>query len=61
MGRRGENISKRKDGRWEARLIVGRKPDGKAIYKSIYARSYRDVKEKRLKLLQELERLKLEK
>ena len=60
MVRRGENISKRKDGRWEARLIVGRKPNGKAIYRSIYARSYRDVKEKRLKLLQQLERLKLE-
>ena len=34
MGRHGENIRKRKDGRWEARVISSYKPDGKAIYRS---------------------------
>ena len=30
MSKRGENIYKRKDGRWEGRYISGRKPDGSA-------------------------------
>ena len=30
MARHGENIRKRKDGRWEGRYIKGRTPDGKA-------------------------------
>ncbi|MCL2446577.1 MAG: site-specific integrase [Oscillospiraceae bacterium] len=46
MPRRGENIRKRKDGRWEGRYIAGRTPDGKAIYKSVYGYSYAEVKEK---------------
>jgi len=46
MPRRGENIRKRKDGRWEGRYIAGRTPDGKAIYKSVYGNSYAEVKEK---------------
>jgi len=32
MARRGENIYKRKDGRWEGRYKNGIKPDGKARY-----------------------------
>lgn len=32
MARRGENIRKRKDGRWEGRYIKGRKPDHTAIW-----------------------------
>lgn len=47
MPRRGENIWKRKDGRWEARYIKGRTADGRAIYGSVYAKTYRDVKQKR--------------
>lgn len=46
MPRRGENIYKRNDGRWEARYIKQRSPEGKAIYGYLYARSYRDVKTK---------------
>ena len=45
MSRRGENIRKRKDGRWEARYIKGRKNNGKIIYGSIYAKTYKEVKE----------------
>ena len=40
MPKTGENIYKRKDGRWEARFISGRKPDGRAKYMSVYARTY---------------------
>lgn len=44
MPRKGENIYKRKDGRWEGRYIKDRKPSGKAIYGYIYAKTYHDVK-----------------
>lgn len=42
MPRRGENIYKRKDGRWEARVL---EPDGK--YRYVYAKTYKEVKEKK--------------
>lgn len=48
MGRRGENIYKRKDGRWEGRYISGYGVDGKAKYSYVYARSYSEVKTKLL-------------
>ena len=48
MGRHGENIRKRKDGRWEARLIAGYDEHNKARYYSIYGKTYAEVKEKRL-------------
>jgi len=44
MPRRGENIHKRADGRWEGRYIDYYKPDGKPHYKSIYRDSYTEVK-----------------
>lgn len=44
MPRTGENIYKRKDGRWEGRYVKGHKPTGKAIYGYVYAYSYKDVK-----------------
>lgn len=46
MPRTGENIYKRKDGRWEGRYLKGRKPSGQTIYGYVYAHSYKDVKEK---------------
>ncbi len=46
MARRGENIYKRKDGRYEGRYIKGYNANGKAIYGYIYSKSYSDVKEK---------------
>lgn len=49
MARTGENIYKRKDGRWEARYIVSYKENGKAQYKSLYARTYSEVKSKLIK------------
>lgn len=46
MPRKGENIYKRKDGRWEGRYIKDRTLDGKAIYGYLYAHSYFDLKSK---------------
>lgn len=42
MPRRGENIYKRKDGRWEGRIL---KANGK--YKYVYAQTYKEVKNKK--------------
>ena len=47
MSRRGENIFKRKDGRWEARYIHHYE-GGKAKYRYIYGSSYMEAKAKRL-------------
>lgn len=52
MSRRGENIYRRSDGRWEGRYILSRDPHGKAVYRSIYAHSYTEVKEKLRKCMQ---------
>lgn len=46
MSRRGDNIRKRKDGRWEGRYIFFRDDTGKAIYRSVYGRTYAAVKER---------------
>ena len=46
MSKRGENIYKRKDGRWEGRYIKGRKVDGKIQYGYIYSNSYKTTQNK---------------
>lgn len=46
MSKVGENIYRRKDGRWEGRFISGRKPDGRAKYTYAYGRTRREAKEK---------------
>lgn len=46
MARRGENIYKRKDNRWEGRYIKGYDSSGKAKFGYVYSRTYREVKEK---------------
>ena len=51
MSKRGENITKRKDGRWEARVLKGYNQDGRAIYKSLYAPSYSEVKAKKIEYM----------
>lgn len=48
MGKHGENIRKRKDGRWEARLISEYDGTGKAKYRSFYGKTYLEAKEKRI-------------
>lgn len=51
MPRRGENIYKRKDGRWEARYIKEMSVDGTKKYGSVYAKTYNEVKAKQQMLL----------
>lgn len=46
MARHGENIRKRKDGRWEGRYLVYSEEKGKQQYQSIYGRTYEEVREK---------------
>lgn len=44
--RTGENIFKRKDGRWEARYQKGRDSDGKIKYGYCYGKTYTEAKHK---------------
>ena len=46
MSRKGENIYKKKDGRWEGRYKKGVDVNGRTLYGSCYAKSYREVKAK---------------
>lgn len=50
MPRRGENIRKRKDGRWEARFPKGKDMEGRTIYGAVYGATYREAKEKRCQI-----------
>jgi len=54
MPRKGENIRKRKDGRWEGRYKSGVKKNGTPDYKSIYGKTYKEVKDKLLLAKQQL-------
>ena len=40
MARRGENIRKRKDGRWEGRYIKARTPEGKIQWGYVYVQRW---------------------
>lgn len=46
MPKKGENIYKRKDGRWEGRYIKSRTDTGKIVYGYVYAKTYREAKAK---------------
>ena len=46
MPKRGDNIRKRKDGRYEGRYADGYKPDGSIRYHSVYGKTYAEVKQK---------------
>ena len=54
MARKGENIYKRKDGRWEARYIKGRDHAGKATYGYVYGKSYKEAKQKQQNAIADL-------
>lgn len=49
MARHGENIRKRKDGRWEGRYSVYIEEKGRKVYRSIYGASYEEVRERLLR------------
>lgn len=40
---KGENIFRRRDGRWEARYIKGRELSGKIKYGYCYGKTYREA------------------
>ncbi|MFD2385913.1 hypothetical protein [Enterococcus rivorum] len=46
MPKRGENIYKRKDGRWEGRYIKNRQVNGAIQYGYVYSKTYKETKEK---------------
>lgn len=49
IAKRGENIHKWKDGRWEGRYIKGRTTDGKPIRGYLYGHAYGIVKDELMK------------
>ena len=51
MPRKGENIRKMKDGRWEARYEKCRDQNGRIQYGYLYGRTYEAVKKKKLAIL----------
>ena len=51
MSRKGDNIRKRDDGRWEARYRKGRNAEGRIIYGSVYGKTYKETKEKLYKFI----------
>lgn len=55
MPGKGENIYKRKDGRWEARYIKSHDISGRAKYGYVYGKSYREAKQKQHNALAKLE------
>lgn len=54
MPRKGENIYRRKDGRWEARYIYAYSINGKAQYRSVYAGNYSEARKKKWKALENI-------
>lgn len=46
MSKRGDNIHKRKDGRWDGRYPTGRNDVGLIRYASVYGKTYGEAKEK---------------
>lgn len=51
MPRRGDNIRKRKDGRWEARYTLTDGIDETKKYGSVYGRTYQEAREKREQII----------
>jgi len=50
MVKKGENIYKRKDGRWEGRYVKQRNLEGKIKYGYVYGKKYNEVKKRLLHL-----------
>ena len=51
MGRKGESIFLRKDGRYEGRYIKNYNLNGKAIYGYVYGKTYSECKRKKTQIL----------
>lgn len=52
-------IRKRKDGRWEGRIVIGHKSDNKPIYKSVFAKTQKELLSKLHKLIDEYSNIDL--
>ena len=62
MSKKGENITRRKDGRYEARYVKERDNDGRIKkYGFVYAKTYLEVKKKRDETIKNLEKNKQQK
>ena len=61
MSRRGENIRKRKDGRWEGRYYMQEPETGRKVSRSVYAKSYGELREKLLAAKKQAETLAVRK
>lgn len=46
MAKSGSNIYKRKDGRYEGRILLGKDGQNKTRYLSVYAKTLREVRKK---------------
>lgn len=57
MSKKGENIYKRKDGRWEGRIIIQNDKSGHTKFHSIYGNTYKEVIEKKKLWLENHERI----
>lgn len=51
MSKKGENIYRRKDNRWEARIVIRETVNGEKKSYSIYAKSYAEAKQKKQEFL----------
>ena len=60
MCRRGENIYKRKDGRYEGRYVIGKKPDGKTRFGYVFGHQYIDVRARLTRKKAEIASLRME-
>jgi len=49
MPRRGENIYRRKDGRYEGRYVIGRSASGRTRFGYVYGRQYNSVRDELIK------------
>lgn len=56
MPRRGTNVYKRKDGRWEGRVRKKGATPGERKYISVYGKSYQEAREKTERLRQEIKK-----
>ena len=52
-------VRKRKDGRWEGRMIAGHKSDGKPVYKSVLAKTQKELIAKLNRLKESLDGVEL--
>lgn len=52
-------VRKRSDGRWEGRIVIGHKADSRPIFKSVFAKTQKDLLPKLLQLLAEYQGIDL--